>query len=71
MRMWSLLTSLELCLGLLALVCVVMAAYPIKRALIEIHHEPGATMALAGSLLFVIGNVLLLVLRSKQLENEI
>jgi len=45
-------------------------AYPIKRALLEIHREPGAAMALAGSLLFMIGNVLLLVLRSKQRDKE-
>jgi hypothetical protein len=44
-------------------------AYPIKRALLEIHHEPGAAMALAGSLLFLAGNVLLVLIRSKQREN--
>ncbi len=45
-------------------------AYPYKRALLEIHHEPGASMALAGSLLFTVGNVMLLVFRSKQREGE-
>lgn len=45
-------------------------AYPVKRALLEIHHEPGAAMALAGTLLFTIGNILLVAFRSKQRENE-
>ncbi len=45
-------------------------AYPFKRALLEIHHEPGAACALAGSLLFVAGNVLLVVIRSRQREKE-
>jgi hypothetical protein len=45
-------------------------AYPLKRALFEIHREPGASMALAGSLLFTVGNVLLLVIRSKR-EGEV
>lgn len=43
--------------------------YPIKRALLEIHREPGASMAFAGSLLFTVGNVMLLFTRSKQREN--
>lgn len=43
-------------------------AYPVKRALLEIHHEPGAGMALAGALLFTVGNVLLVLIRSKQRE---
>lgn len=42
------------------------AAYPYKRALLEIHHEAGAGMALAGSLLFIIGNVQLVAIRSKR-----
>lgn len=46
-------------------------AYPAKRALLEIHHEPGAAMALAGALLFMIGNVLLVMLRSKQREIDV
>lgn len=46
-------------------------AYPNKRALLEIHHEPGAAMALAGSLLFTIGNIMLVVFRSKQREAEV
>jgi hypothetical protein len=45
-------------------------AYPYKRALLEIHHEPGASMALAGSLLFTIGNIMLVAIRSKQREGE-
>ena len=44
--------------------------YPFKRALLEIHREPGAGLALAGAVLFVVGNVLLLVIRSKAHENE-
>ncbi|MGB9082755.1 MAG: hypothetical protein WCD00_15775 [Desulfuromonadaceae bacterium] len=44
-------------------------AYPFKRALLEIHHEPGAAMALAGSLLFLIGNVLLVGIRSRRSED--
>jgi hypothetical protein len=43
--------------------------YPIKRALLEIHREPGASMAFAGSLLFTVGNVMLLFIKSKQREN--
>jgi hypothetical protein len=43
--------------------------YPFKRALFEIHREPGAGLALAGSLLFVAGNVLLLTIRSNVREN--
>jgi hypothetical protein len=46
-------------------------AYPYKRALLEIHHEPGAAMALAGSLLFTVGNIMLVALRSKQRETEL
>src|SRR6266568_3571309 len=44
-------------------------AYPFKRALLEIHHEPGAAMALAGALLFTIGNVLLVGIRSRRPED--
>jgi hypothetical protein len=44
-------------------------AYPFKRALLEIHHEPGAAMALAGALLFTVGNVLLVAIRSKQRQD--
>jgi hypothetical protein len=39
--------------------------FPVPRALLEIHREPGAGMALAGAFLFTIGNVLLLWFRSK------
>lgn len=46
-------------------------AYPFKRALLEIHHDPGAAMALAGGLFFTIGNVLLVMIRSKQRESQI
>lgn len=46
-------------------------AYPEKRALLEIHREPGASMALAGALFFTVGNVLLVVIRSKQRESEV
>lgn len=42
--------------------------YPYKRALLEIHREPGAGMALAGAILFTVGNILLLVIRSKVRE---
>lgn len=42
------------------------AAFPYKRALLEIHHEAGAGMALAGSLLFVVGNIQLVAIRSKR-----
>src|SRR5512133_2643693 len=40
-------------------------AYPYKRALLEIHREPGAALALAGAVIFTVGNVLLLFLRSR------
>jgi hypothetical protein len=43
-------------------------AFPIKRALFEIHREPGAGTALAGAILFTIGNVMLVYLRSKSRE---
>lgn len=46
-------------------------AYPVKRALLEIHREPGAAMALAGVLLFTAGNVLLVLIRSRRPENEV
>ena len=45
-------------------------AYPLKRALLEIHHEPGAAMALAGALSFMVGNVLLVLIRSRRPEIE-
>ncbi len=44
--------------------------YPVRRALLELHREPGAGMALAGALLFTVGNIVLLVIRSKTRENE-
>lgn len=37
--------------------------YPEAAALIEIHREPGALWALAGALLFTVGNVVLLAVR--------
>jgi hypothetical protein len=43
-------------------------SYPVKRALLEIHREPGAGMALAGGLLFTVGNVLLLAIQAKKRE---
>jgi hypothetical protein len=46
-------------------------AYPVKRALLEIHREPGASMALAGSLLFMAGNILLVAIRSKRQDSQI
>lgn len=46
-------------------------AFPVKWALFEIHREPGASMALAGALLFTVGNVLLVVIRSRHRENEV
>jgi len=45
--------------------------FPFRRALLELHREPGAGMALAGALLFSVGNVMLLALRSKTLENRL
>jgi len=42
--------------------------YPYKRALLEIHREPGAGMALAGALIFTAGNVLVVWLRSRAKE---
>lgn len=39
------------------------AEFPYRRALLEIHREPGAGMALAGSLLFAAGCAVLLWLR--------
>ena len=37
--------------------------YPVRAALVEIHREPGAGLALAGALLFTIANVALLIVR--------
>jgi hypothetical protein len=37
-------------------------------ALLEVHREPGAAMALAGAMLFTIGNLLLLYTRSRARE---
>lgn len=45
--------------------------YPLRRALLEVHREPGASLALAGTLLFVVGNILVLVFRSKNPENKL
>ena len=36
---------------------------PYRAALVEIHREPGAGLALAGALLFTVGNVVLLAVR--------
>jgi hypothetical protein len=44
--------------------------YPYKRALLEIHREPGAGVALAGAIIFTVGNVLLLFLRSRSKEHD-
>lgn len=44
--------------------------FPFRRALLELHREPGVGMALAGALLFSVGNVILLAVRSKTLENR-
>ena len=46
-------------------------AYPYKRALLEIHREPGAAVALAGAIVFTVGNVLLLFLRSRSKELDL
>jgi hypothetical protein len=43
-------------------------AYPYRRALLEIHREPGAGMALAGALIFTVGNIMLVWLRSRAKE---
>jgi hypothetical protein len=43
--------------------------YPVKRALLEVHREPGAALALAGAVVFTVGNVLLLFLRSRSKDN--
>ena len=40
-----------------------VALNPYPAALIEIHREPGAGLALAGALLFTVGNVALLAVR--------
>lgn len=41
-------------------------AVPYRIALVEIHREPGAGLALAGALLFTIGNVVLLAVRRRR-----
>lgn len=45
-----------------------VALQPYRAALIEIHREPGAGCALAGAILFTVGNVLLLVVRRGRRE---
>lgn len=45
-------------------------SFPYKWALLEIHREPGAGMALAGAILFTVGNVLLVWLRSRAKESS-
>jgi hypothetical protein len=45
--------------------------YPFKRALLEIHREPGAGLALAGAVVFTVGNVLIVWLRSRAKENDL
>ena len=45
-----------------------VAPEPYRAALIEIHREPGAGLALAGALLFTLGNVALLCLRRGRQE---
>ena len=40
-----------------------VAPYPSRAALIEIHREPGAGLALGGALLFTVGNIVLLAVR--------
>ncbi|MDD2366519.1 MAG: cytochrome C biogenesis protein ResB [Desulfuromonadaceae bacterium] len=42
--------------------------YPYPRALLEIHREPGAGLALVGAVIFTIGNILVLWFRSKKSE---
>jgi len=42
---------------------------PYRQALLEIHREPGAGMALAGALIFTVGNVLLVWKRSRSKES--
>jgi hypothetical protein len=46
-------------------------AFPVKRALLEIHREPGAAVSLAGAVVFSVGNLLLLFLRSRSKEQEL
>jgi hypothetical protein len=46
-------------------------SFPSRRALLEIHREPGAGMALAGALIFTVGNVLLVWLRSRAKESSL
>jgi hypothetical protein len=45
--------------------------YPSRRALLEIHREPGAGMALAGALVFTVGNLVLVWLRSRAKESNL
>ncbi len=45
-----------------------VALAPYRAALIEVHREPGAGLALAGALLFTVGNVALLVVRRGKRE---
>ena len=40
--------------------------FPFPTALVEIHREPGAGWALAGAILFTVGNVMLLAVRRER-----
>lgn len=37
--------------------------FPVRGAFVEVHREPGAGLALAGALLFTLGNIVLLAVR--------
>ncbi len=37
--------------------------FPVRGAFVEVHREPGAGLALAGALLFTVGNIMLLAVR--------
>ncbi|MEI6205187.1 MAG: hypothetical protein WCP20_00255 [Desulfuromonadales bacterium] len=40
--------------------------FPVKRAIVEVHREPGAGLALVGAVFFTIANILLIWLRRGQ-----
>jgi len=47
------------------------AASPYPRALLEVHREPGSALALAGAVVFTLGNIIVLWLRSGRREAEL
>lgn len=46
-----------------------LETFPVKTAMVEIHREPGAGLALAGAIFFTLANLLLIWLRRGKRQN--